>query len=70
MTLHQNLSESKLIKDDNGVIRRVCSECVVHFDTSMPHEFYDCKNVFYDDDRNVAGQCMCYSKEHGIRERI
>ena len=47
--------------------RRLCPECINH-DQGLSGEVHDCKNTFYNDDREIIGQCCCYSKEHGVRK--
>ena len=48
--------------------RWICPECIDHIqgDSSI---FYDCKNVFVNDDGKPVGQCCCYSESHGKREK-
>lgn len=45
--------------------RLVCPECVEH-PQGEPSDVHDCKTVFMKDGK-AHGQCLCYSKEHGLR---
>ena len=65
-----HIKDTKLImcyQHGIGTKHRICPDCVNH-KRGEPTEFYDCKNVFIDDDNFSVGQCMCYSIEHGKRE--
>jgi len=56
----------------DGVVRHFCPVCAEEHDftvVSSHTTFYDCKSVFFDEDGEAFGQCMCYAKEHGTRER-
>ena len=47
--------------------RWLCPGCVEEGHVQMETtEAYDCKMVFLDEDGKTLGQCMCYSKEHGL----
>jgi hypothetical protein len=47
--------------------RTVCEECIGH-PQDYENDFFDCKNIFYDEKGNVLGQCGCYSRKHGKRK--
>jgi hypothetical protein len=47
--------------------RWICPECINHKQGDLD-KFYDCKNVFVDDDGQAVGQCCCYSEAHGNRD--
>ena len=49
--------------------RWICSGCLEEGHIQMScDEALDCKMVFIKDNK-THGQCCCYSKEHGLRER-
>jgi len=65
MTKTFDISEAIWIKIKNGKYH-ICPDCKEHKQGDCT-KFHDCKNVFVKDGVSV-GQCMCYSKSHGIRE--
>ena len=46
--------------------RQVCPDCAKH-PQGEPSEVHDCKVLFIDDKVEIAGQCCCWSAEHGCR---
>lgn len=50
--------------------RRICPICygLGHGnETQAIHQYFDCKNLFIDENRNVVGQCNCACQSHGRR---
>lgn len=77
MVGHFKRNQIKWIKH-NGVETPFCPECFDHNHgdmevKDMQPKYYDCKNTFGDQREagtpKAYGQCCCYSKEHGIREK-
>jgi hypothetical protein len=46
--------------------RLVCPPCKNHVQGDRSY-YLDCKNLFTDNDGNVASQCRCYGLAHGRR---
>lgn len=57
----------------NGCKVLICPYCKDHIQGNID-KYFDCKTIIYEDDLDNNGrliqrsQCMCYSKEHGIRD--
>ena len=60
-------------KTINGTSMLICPYCRFHENTKDRDKHNDCKTIIYENGLNsdgklvVHGQCMCYSKEHGVR---
>jgi len=65
MTKTFNMAEAIWITKNNGEYH-ICPDCKDH-KQGDPMEYYDCKNIFVENDKTV-GQCCCYSEIHGKRE--